>query len=42
MGESTKFVKRSLEDLVDLKVAGMVVGLLEYVEIHQVVEWVAK
>ena len=34
--------KRPLEDLVDLKVAGMVVGLLEYVEVHLVVEWVAE
>ena len=42
MGESTAFAKRPLEDLVDLKVVGMVVILLEYVEVHPVVEWVVE
>ena len=36
MGESTKFAKK--KDFVDLKVAGMVVKLLEYVGVHLVVE----
>ena len=34
--------KRPLEDFVDLKVAGMVMGLLEYVEVHLVVECVVE
>ena len=34
--------KRKLEGLVDLNLVGMVVGLLEYVEVHPVVEVVAK
>ena len=36
------FQKRPLEDFVDLKVAGMVVGLLEYVEVHLMVEVVVE